>query len=151
MQQGYLYLVAIIDLHSRYVLNWSVSNSMDAQWCRETLEEAIGGHGTSEILNTDQGSQFTAEEFANYVLGQGIRLSMDGKGKATDNAFIERLWRNVKYEKIYRTVWTFICYWQSTLIITTMKEDISPSTMKDLSIYLRERLDNYISFVENPP
>ena len=101
MQQGYLYLVAIIDLHSRYVLNWSVSNSMDAQWCRETLEEAIGEHGTPEILNTDQGSQFTAEEFANYVLGQGIRLSMDGKGRATDNAFIERLWRNVKYEKIY--------------------------------------------------
>ncbi|MAO18613.1 MAG: hypothetical protein CMH44_17420 [Muricauda sp.] len=74
---------------------------MDALWCRETLEEAIGEHGTPEILNTDQGSQFTAEEFTNYVLGQGIRLSMDGKGRATDNAFIERLWRNVKYEKIY--------------------------------------------------
>ncbi|MHA7865516.1 transposase [Flagellimonas marinaquae] len=98
---GYLYLVAIIDLHSRYVLNWSVSNSMDTQWCRETLEEAIGEHGTPEILNTDHGSQFTAEEFVSYVLGQGIRQCMDGKGRATDNAFIERLWRNVKYEKIY--------------------------------------------------
>ncbi|MCX2719866.1 hypothetical protein [Lentiprolixibacter aurantiacus] len=69
------------------------------KWCRETLEEAIGEHGTPEILNTDEGSQFIAEEFANYVLGRGIRLSMDGKGRATDNAFIERLWRNVKYEK----------------------------------------------------
>ncbi|MGB5316885.1 MAG: integrase core domain-containing protein [Robiginitalea sp.] len=68
---------------------------------RYTLEEAIVQHGKPEILNTDQGSQFTAEEFANYVLGQGIRLSMAGKRRATDNAFIERLWRNVKYEKIY--------------------------------------------------
>lgn len=101
LKKGYMYLVAIIDLHSRYVLNWSLSNSMDAQWCKQALEEAIDQHGRPEIINTDQGSQFTAEEFANYVLGQAIRLSMDGKGRATDNAFIERLWRNVKYEKIY--------------------------------------------------
>lgn len=66
-----MYLVAIIDLHSRYVLNWSLSNSMDAQWCKQTLEEAIEQHGKPGILNTDQRSQFTAEEFANYVLGQG--------------------------------------------------------------------------------
>jgi len=100
LKKGYMYLVAIIDLHSRYVLNWSLSNSMDAQWCKQALEEAIEQHGRPEILNTDQGSQFTAEEFANHVLSQGIRLSMDGKGRATDNAFIERFWRNVKYEKI---------------------------------------------------
>lgn len=101
MEKGYMYLVAIIDLHSRYVLNWSVSNSMDATWCKQTLEEAIEIHGKPEILNTDQGSQFTSEEFSNYVLSQGIKLSMDGKGRATDNAFIERLWRSVKYEKLY--------------------------------------------------
>jgi putative transposase len=101
MKKGYMYLTAIIDLYSRYVVSWSVSNSMDADWCRNCLEEAIETHGKPEIINTDQGSQFTSEVFANYVLGQGIRLSMDGKGRAIDNAFIERLWRSVKYEKLY--------------------------------------------------
>ena len=101
MKKGYMYLVAIIDLYSRYVTNWSVSNSMDADWCQQCLEEAIETHGKPEIINTDQGSQFTAESFANYVLNQEIKLSMDGKGRAIDNAFIERLWRSVKYEKIY--------------------------------------------------
>jgi len=101
MKKGYMYLTAIIDLHSRFVLNWSVSNSMDAQWCRETLEEAIEMHGKPEIINTDQGSQYTSEVFVNYVKSMGIKLSMDGKGRATDNAFIERLWRNIKYEKLY--------------------------------------------------
>ena len=72
-----MYLVAIIDLHSRYVLNWSVSNSMEANWCKECLEEAIRLHGKPEIINTDQGSQFTSEEFSSFVLSQEIRLSMD--------------------------------------------------------------------------
>ena len=93
--------MAIIDLHSRFVVHWSVSNSMDADWCTKTLEEAIQIHGRPEIVNTDQGSQFTSDEFTAAVLGKGIKLSMDGKGRATDNAFIERLWRSVKYEKIY--------------------------------------------------
>ena len=101
MKKGYMYLVAIIDLYSRYVVNWSVSNSMDADWCKACLEEAIETHGRPEIINTDQGSQFTSEFFANYVHNQEIRLSMDGKGRAIDNAFIERLWRSVKYEKLY--------------------------------------------------
>ena len=101
MKQGYMYLTAIIDLHSRYVINWSVSNSMDATWCKEVVEEAIKMYGKPEIINTDQGSQYTAEEFSSFVLNSGIKLSMDGKGRATDNAFIERLWRSVKYEKIY--------------------------------------------------
>lgn len=101
MKKGYMYLVAVIDLYSRYVVNWSISNSMEAEWCKQTLEEAIEQHGKPEIINTDQGSQFTSEVFSEYVLGQGIRLSMDGKGRAIDNAFIERLWRSVKYEKIY--------------------------------------------------
>lgn len=101
MKKGFMYLTAIIDLYSRYAVNWSVSNSMDAEWCRNCLEEAIEMHGKPEIINTDQGSQFTSDIFANYVLDQGIDLSMDGKGRAIDNAFIERLWRSVKYEKLY--------------------------------------------------
>jgi putative transposase len=96
-----MYLVAIIDLYIRYVVGWSLSNSMDATWCKQTLEQATEENGKPEILNTDQGSQFTAEEFSPSVLKQGIRLSMDGKGRAKDNAFIERQWRNFKYEKIY--------------------------------------------------
>ena len=82
-------------------MNWSVSNTMDAEWCRQTLEQAIATHGNPEIVNTDQGSQFTSETFSQYVIDQQIRLSMDGKGRAIDNAFIERLWRSVKYEKLY--------------------------------------------------
>ena len=101
MKKGFMYLTAIIDLHSRYVLNWSVSNSMDAAWCKEMVEESIEKNGKPEIINTDQGSQYTSEEFSLYVLNRGVKLSMDGKGRATDNAFIERLWRNVKYEKLY--------------------------------------------------
>jgi putative transposase len=74
---------------------------MDSQWCKETLAEAIRLHGKPTIINTDQGSQYTSEIFTNYVKSEGIKLSMDGKGRATDNAFIERLWRNVKYEKLH--------------------------------------------------
>lgn len=101
MKKGFMYLVAIIDLYSRYVVGWSVSNSMDAEWCQQTLQEAMNIHGKPEIINTDQGSQFTSTIFTDYVFNQEIKLSMDGKGRATDNAFIERLWRSVKYEKLY--------------------------------------------------
>jgi len=101
MRKWFMYLVAIIDLHSRYVLNWSVSNTMDAEWCKGTLEEAIAVHDRPEIVNTDQGSQFTSEIFTHLVLSNDIKLSMDGKGRAIDNVFIERLWRSVKYESIY--------------------------------------------------
>jgi putative transposase len=102
VQGGYLYLVAVIDLYSRYVLNWSLSNSMTSRWCKQTLDEAIQQFGKPEIINTDQGSQFTSEEFSLYVANElEIRLSMDGKGRAIDNIFIERLWRSVKYEHVY--------------------------------------------------
>ena len=74
---------------------------MDASWCKEALEEAIAIHGKPEIINTEQGSQFTSEVFTKFVLGSGIKLSMDGKGRAIDNVFIERLWRTVKYESVY--------------------------------------------------
>lgn len=100
---GYLYLCAIIDLYSRYVVGWSLSNTMTSEWCRRTLETAVMEHGAPEILNTDQGSQFTAKEFHTWATApeQGIRLSMDGKGRAIDNIFVERLWRSVKYEHVY--------------------------------------------------
>lgn len=102
VQGGYLYLVAIIDLYSRYVLNWSLSNTMTSKWCRQTLEEAVRQFGKPEIVNTDQGSQFTADEFTQYIVNDlKIQLSMDGKGRAIDNIFIERLWRSVKYEHVY--------------------------------------------------
>lgn len=102
VQGGYLYLTAVIDLYSRYVLNWSLSNTMTAQWCRDVLQEAVEKHGKPEIVNTDQGSQFTSDEFANFVVKDiQVKLSMDGKGRAIDNIFIERLWRSVKYEHVY--------------------------------------------------
>jgi putative transposase len=101
MEKGFMYLSAIIDLHSRYVVNWSLSNSMEAEWCKQVYEEAVAMHGAPEILNTDQGSQFTSDVFVKAILDSEAKISMDGKGRATDNAFIERLWRSVKYEKLY--------------------------------------------------
>jgi putative transposase len=101
MKTGFMYLAAIIDLHSRYVVQWSLSNTMSAEWCTEVLQEAIKNHGIPEIFNTDQGSQFTSEVFINTLIDKGIKISMDGKGRALDNIFIERLWRSVKYENVY--------------------------------------------------
>lgn len=101
MAKGFMYLVAVIDLFSRKILSWSLSNTMEAHWCKEVVEQAITQHGKPDIFNTDQGAQFTSEVFSQYIVGQGIRLSMDGKGRATDNAFIERFWRSLKYEHIY--------------------------------------------------
>lgn len=103
MEKGFMYLTAIIDLHSRYVLNWSISNSMDAAWVTDLMRQTIDENGTPEIINTDQGSQYTSEEFTSLILDEhdNIKLSMDGRGRATDNAFIETLWKSIKYEKIY--------------------------------------------------
>jgi len=100
MARGFLYLVAIIDWHSRYVLSWRLSNTLDAGFCVEALEEALR-KGKPEIFNTDQGSQFTSEAFTGLLQQHGIRISMDGKGSYNDNLFIERLWRSVKYEEVY--------------------------------------------------
>lgn len=96
-----MYLMAIMGLHSRFIVNWSVSNSMDAEWCEQTFKEAVKQYGAPEVINTDQGSQFTSEVFTKCVFQNGSKLSMDGKGRAIDNVFIERFWRTVKYEKIY--------------------------------------------------
>ena len=99
-QNGWVYLVAIIDWYSRKVLSWKLSNSMDSSFCIEALEEALQ-YGKPEIFNTDQGSQFTSHAFTNVLLENGIRISMDGKGRALDNVYIERFWRSLKYECVF--------------------------------------------------
>ena len=100
MARGFLYLVAIMDWHSRCVLAWRLSNTLDADFCVEALREALG-KGTPEVFNTDQGSQFTSEGFTGVLAQHGVRISMDGKGRYSDNIFVERLWRTVKYEEVY--------------------------------------------------
>ncbi len=100
MARGFLYLVAIIDVYSRYVLSWRLSNTLDAGFCAEALEEALR-KGCPDIFNTDQGAQFTSEAFTGLLQQYGVRISMDGKGSYNDNLFIERLWRSVKYEEVY--------------------------------------------------
>ena len=100
MPRGFMYLVAVMDWFSRYVIAWEISNTLEAFFCVNALEEALA-MGRPEIFNTDQGRQFTSEEFTARLLRSEVRISMDGRGRALDNAFIERLWRSVKYEDIY--------------------------------------------------
>lgn len=101
MAKGHVYLVAIIDVYSRKVLSWKLSNTMDASFCIEALHEAIESFGTPDIFNTDQGSQFTSHEFIKVLKDNHIKISMDGKGRWVDNVFIERVWRSLKYEEVY--------------------------------------------------
>lgn len=101
LAQGFVYLVAIIDWHSRYVLSWGISVTLESGFCLEALDEAIRRYGKPEIFNTDQGAQFTSMDFTGRLKEEGIRISMDGRGRAVDNIFVERLWRSVKYEEVY--------------------------------------------------
>ena len=101
MAKGFMYLVAIMDWHTRRVLSWRVSNTLDADFCVDALEEAIARFGPPGIFNTDQGAQFTSEAFTGVLKRHGIAISMDGKGRWVDNVFVERLWRSVKYEDVY--------------------------------------------------
>lgn len=101
MARGFCYLVAVMDWASRKVLSWRLSNTLDALFCVDALQEAIARYGIPEIFNTDQGSQFTSEAFTDILNSHDIRISMDGKGRWLDNVFIERLWRSVKYEEVY--------------------------------------------------
>jgi putative transposase len=100
MRRGFMYLTAVIDWYSRYVLSWRLSNTMDVGFCLEALDEALS-RGRPEIFNTDQGSQFMSREYTGRLEGAGIAVSRDGRGRALDNVFVERLWRSVKYEDIY--------------------------------------------------
>jgi len=101
LRGGFVYLVAVMDWHSRKVLSWELSNTMDSHFCVSALERAIRLYGTPEIFNTDQGSQFTSDAFTDVLKEHHIKISMDGKGRWMDNVFIERLWRSVKYEDVY--------------------------------------------------
>jgi putative transposase len=101
LDRGFVYLAAIIDWYSRKVLAWRLSNTLDSSFCVECLEQALQLYGTPEIFNTDQGCQFTSEAFTSVLTAQDIKISMDGRGRALDNIFVERLWRSVKYEDIY--------------------------------------------------
>ena len=100
MASGFMYLAATIDRFSRYVVAWRLSNTLDGSFCLEMLDEALS-QGRPEVLNTDQGVQFTAEAFTGRLESAGVAVSMDGRGRALDNVFVERLWRSVKYEDIY--------------------------------------------------
>jgi putative transposase len=101
MARGFVYLAAVVDWYTRRALSWKVSITMDAHFCLEAVEDAIMRYGTPEIMNTDQGSQFTSQAFTGLIKDHKIKISMDGKGSWRDNVFVERLWRSVKYEDIY--------------------------------------------------
>ncbi len=101
MRAGFMYLTAVIDVYSRCVVSWSVSNTMSADWCKSVMEKAIENYGKPEIVNTDQGSQYTSDIFINLLKNNNITISMDGKGRALDNIYIERLWKSVKYEDLF--------------------------------------------------
>ena len=101
MAKGFLYLVVIMDWVSRAVLAWRLSNTLGAEFCVEALEEALSRYGRPEIFNTDQGSQFTSDDFTGTLKRHGVTISMDGKGRYMDNIFVERLWRSLKYEEVY--------------------------------------------------
>jgi putative transposase len=101
MKNGFLYLTAIIDVYSRYIVGWGISNTLDADASLSVLKQAIKDHGKPEIINSDQGSQFTCEQWVDYLKEEDIRISMDGKGRAVDNIFIERFFRSLKYDYVY--------------------------------------------------
>lgn len=124
LQHGFVYLVAIIDWYSRYILSWRVSITLESEFCVEALEEALSKYGKPEIFNTDQGVQFTSLNFTKVLIGNGIRISMDGRGRALDNIFIERFWRSLKQEKIYR------------IALMTVKE-------------AKDNISNYMEFYNN--
>jgi len=105
MALGFMYLVAVMDWYSRKVLSWSISNTLDSEFCIEAVSEAIGRYGTPEIFNTDQGSQFTSGGFIDLLKSNDIQISMDGRGRVQDNIFIERLWWTIKYQYLY--LWSF--------------------------------------------
>ena len=105
MTRGFLYLMAVMDWHSRYVVSWRLSNTLEADFCIESLQEGLD-QGQPEVFNTDQGSQFTSGGFIHMLQEHGVKISMDGRGRYRDNIFVERLWRSVKYEEVYLKAYT---------------------------------------------
>src|SRR6266511_3177610 len=132
MPHGFMYLAAVIDWYSRYVVCWRLSNTLDGSFCLEMLDEALG-KGRPEVFNTDQGVQFTAEAFTYRLLSAGVAVSMDGKGRCLDNVFVERLWRSVKYEEIYLR-------WHETV------PQLSKGLLRYFRFYNFERLHQSLSY-----
>jgi putative transposase len=115
MARGFVYLCAVVDWHTRRVLSWRVSTSMEVDFCLEAVDEAVAKYGKPEIFNTDQGSQFTSAAFTGLLLDNGIQVSMDGKGSWRDNVFVERLWRSVKYEEVYLKAYDSVAHARTSL------------------------------------
>lgn len=134
LAQGFVYLVAIIDWYSRFVLSWQLSISLESEFCVSALEEAIAKYGKPKIFNTDQGVQFTSEKFIKVLSSNDIKISMDGKGRALDNVFIERFWRSLKQEKIY------------LIILNTVRE--AKNAISDyMSFYNNERMHQSLGYL----
>ncbi|WP_250311195.1 IS3 family transposase [Rickettsia endosymbiont of Oedothorax gibbosus] len=133
LSQGFVYLVAIIDWYSRYILSWRISISLESEFCVTALEDAIEKYGMPKIFNTDQGVQFTSENFISMLKLHNILISMDGKGRALDNIFIERFWRSLKQEKIYR------------IILTTVKE-AKTAINEYMDFYNRQRMHQALDY-----
>ena len=134
LQQGFVYLVAIIDWYSRYILSWKISVTLEAEFCVAALEEAIEKYGKPEIFNTDQGSQFTSESFTSVLHQNAINISMDGRGRALDNIFIERFWRSLKQEKIY-------------LIILITPKEAKYAIAEYMSFYNKRRMHQSLDYL----
>jgi len=134
MAQGFIYLVAIIDWFSRYILSWKVSISLESDFCIDALEEALEKHGQPEVFNTDQGSQFTSKNFIHELVKREIKISMDGKGRALDNVFIERFWRSLKQEKIY------------LIILNTVKE-VKNAITDYITFYNSKRMHQSLEYL----
>ena len=137
MHRGFLYLVVIMDWATRTALSWRLSNTLDSDFCTEALEEALAKYGSPEIFNTDQGSQFTSDDFIQVLKQAGVRISMDGKGRWMDNVFIERLWRSLKYECVYlhafqdghqarQIIGTWLRYYNEERPHSTLADDRTP-------------------------
>ncbi len=134
MAQGFVYLVAVIDWFSRYILSWRISISLEADFCIDALEEAIEKHGQPEIFNSDQGTQFTSKNFISILEKYQIHISMDGKGRALDNIYIERFWRSLKQEKIYM------------IILNTVKE-VKNAITDYMSFYNEKRMHQSLVYL----
>ena len=134
MAQGFVYLVAIIDWFSRYILSWKVSIGLESDFCIDALEEALEKHGQPEVFNTDQGSQFTSKNFIHELVKREIKISMDGKGRALDNVFIERFWRSLKQEKIY------------LIILNTVKE-VKNAITDYITFYNSKRMHQSLEYL----
>ena len=145
MRRGFLYLVAIMDWATRAVLSWRLSNTMHPDFCVEALTEALSRYGTPAIFNTDQGSQFTSDDFTDVLKKAGVQISMDGRGRWMDNVFVERLWRSLKYECIYlrdpesgheaqRQIGTWISYYNHDRPHSQLGGDRTPMEVYNLRL-----------------